>query len=58
MFYWYIDQDVRTLLTHPGVAALNLTIVVLFGWRLWRFTIVPFIFPNSPKVYPYWVPCQ
>ncbi|KAL9102989.1 MAG: hypothetical protein Q9187_009061, partial [Circinaria calcarea] len=25
-------------------------------WRLWKFTIVPILFPNDPKELPYWVP--
>ena len=23
-----------------------------FAWRLWRFTVVPFLYPNEPKLLP------
>ena len=36
------------------------TIVVLLTllllWRLWRFTVVPFLWPSEPKPLPYWIP--
>ena len=25
-------------------------------WSLWTFTMVPKLWPNEPKVYPYWMP--
>lgn len=28
----------------------------LLGWRLWKFTLVPIIWPDDPKVLPYWIP--
>jgi hypothetical protein len=35
---------------------IALPIIVLLLWRLWRFTIVPFLFPNQPRTLPYWLP--
>ncbi|KAL8977952.1 MAG: hypothetical protein Q9205_006351 [Flavoplaca limonia] len=28
----------------------------LLSWRIWRFTITPWLYPNDPKELPYWVP--
>ena len=30
---------------------------VLCLWRLWRFTIRPYLRPDEPKELPYWIPC-
>lgn len=27
-------------------------------WRLWRFTIIPALYPQEPKETPYWFPSQ
>ena len=31
-------------------------LMVLFLWRIWRFTLAPFLWPHEPKPLPYWVP--
>ncbi|KIM95614.1 hypothetical protein OIDMADRAFT_205961 [Oidiodendron maius Zn] len=31
-------------------------ILALILWRLWRFTVSPFLHPERPKEFPYWVP--
>lgn len=31
-------------------------LATLLAWRLWRFTILPTLHPNSPREYPYWIP--
>lgn len=41
---------------HPLLVAGTAAIVVLISWRIWKFTLVPNIWPNDPKVLPYWVP--
>lgn len=28
----------------------------LVTWRLWRFTVAPYLYPKEPKVLPYWIP--
>jgi hypothetical protein len=33
-------------------------ILALILWRLWRFTVSPFLHPERPKEFPYWVPCK
>lgn len=33
-----------------------LSIGFLLLWRLWRFTITPWLYPNDPKELPYWIP--
>ncbi|KAI5866714.1 putative cytochrome p450 [Durotheca rogersii] len=29
---------------------------LLFVWRAWRFTVLPFLHPDQPKEFPYWIP--
>ncbi|KAH8586512.1 cytochrome P450 [Bisporella sp. PMI_857] len=29
---------------------------VLLLWRLWTFTVLPFLYPEMPKTLPYWLP--
>lgn len=41
---------------HSVPSILVLCLVALIAWRLWRFTVVPFLFPKEPKVLPYWIP--
>src|SRR5690349_522501 len=38
------------------VPALATTAALWVGWRLWRFTISPALYPNAPKSPPYPVP--
>lgn len=40
-----------------SIAAL-LLLAVLLSWRLWRFTITPWLYPNDPKELPYWIPSR
>lgn len=43
--------------THPTTGMFIGTMAtLLFGWRFWRFTVVPLLYPNEPKVLPYWIP--
>ncbi|QLI73895.1 uncharacterized protein G6M90_00g105150 [Metarhizium brunneum] len=35
-------------------AAFVLSTLVL--WRLWRFTVLPWLYPDLPKEFPYWIP--
>lgn len=30
--------------------------LLLLAWRLFAFTILPFLYPRDPKEYPYWIP--
>lgn len=27
-------------------------------WRLWMFTVKPWLWPDDPKDLPYWIPCK
>ena len=41
------------------VLATAIFVVVLcslFIFRLWSFTITPWLYPNKPKYLPYWIP--
>ncbi|KAL4932112.1 cytochrome P450 [Aspergillus undulatus] len=31
-------------------------VLCIMSWRLWRFTIRPFLHPDEPKEVPYWIP--
>lgn len=33
-------------------------ILALLVWRLWRFTVIPWLRPDEPKELPYWIPCK
>jgi hypothetical protein len=37
---------------------LLLLITALSLWRLWTFTLLPWLNPNEPKEVPYWIPCK
>ena len=30
----------------------------LLLWRLWKYTVLPFLKPEEPKRLPYWIPCE
>jgi hypothetical protein len=42
---------------HAPVTLLVL-IMALLLWRLWTFTILPWLSPKEPKEVPYWIPCK
>lgn len=31
---------------------------LLLSWRLWMFTVKPWVWPRQPKELPYWIPCK
>ncbi|KAI1173441.1 putative cytochrome p450 [Nemania sp. FL0916] len=33
-------------------------VVALGSWRIWRFSLLPFLHPDQPKELPYWIPCH
>jgi hypothetical protein len=42
---------------HPtAVSVISTLAAILLAWRFWRFTAVPILYPNEPKVLPYWIP--
>ncbi|KAK3682777.1 cytochrome P450 [Podospora appendiculata] len=34
------------------------TVCTIVGWRLWMFTIKPWLRPDEPRDVPYWIPCH
>ncbi|KAI0885806.1 putative cytochrome p450 [Annulohypoxylon maeteangense] len=34
------------------------SLITLFTWRVWRFTVSPMLNPSHPKEFPSWVPCH
>jgi hypothetical protein len=35
-----------------------LSILLLLLWRLWKFSLKPYLYPDDPKELPYWIPCR
>jgi hypothetical protein len=31
-------------------------VVLLLLWRIWTFTVLPALYPQEPKMIPYWIP--
>lgn len=31
-------------------------VTLLLSWRIWTFTILPALYPQEPKMIPYWIP--
>ncbi|KAL9109060.1 MAG: hypothetical protein Q9227_006300 [Pyrenula ochraceoflavens] len=48
-----VSSNLFSLVLSQAVVCL-LSVLVL--WRAWRFTISPFLHPDRPKEFPYWVP--
>lgn len=40
----------------PDISAIALGAIALGIWRIYRFTIVPMMYPDDPKELPYWIP--
>ena len=38
-------------------ALLSIPIVSWVIWRIWKFTLLPALYPDEPKAYPYLIPC-
>ncbi|KAL2751871.1 hypothetical protein ACRALDRAFT_2114777 [Sodiomyces alcalophilus JCM 7366] len=45
----FVTQDARL-----GIPILLL--LSLLAWRVYTFTILPWLYPDDPKEYPYWIP--
>ncbi|PVI01874.1 hypothetical protein DM02DRAFT_654123 [Periconia macrospinosa] len=52
----YHVSMVEAISSKPYLMAALAGFAMLLLWRLYRFTIVPLIYPNDPKEYPYWIP--
>lgn len=40
------------------VALLSFLTVSWTIWRIWKFTVLPVLYPDEPKAFPYSVPCM
>ncbi|TGJ81870.1 hypothetical protein E0Z10_g6893 [Xylaria hypoxylon] len=38
------------------IRATVCVLLALISWRTWKFTVLPLLYPDRPKEYPYWVP--
>jgi len=52
------DALVSQVMSKPAIAMIAGASVLLFAWRLWRFTITPYFYPADPRELPYWIPCE
>ena len=39
----------------PSIILISLLLVLLL-WRFWAFTVMPALYPDNPKEFPYWMP--
>ena len=49
---------VADLQNNSGLALICLLATTWLLWRLWRFEILPLIYPDDPKELPYWIPSK
>ncbi|KAM0802922.1 cytochrome P450 [Usnea florida] len=57
--YAIFDTVVSTVSFHTSSLlsiVLLSSLVALLVWRLWVFTVIPALYPNDPKEFPYWFP--
>ena len=40
------------------VDVVLILIALLLLWRVWRFTLMPYWWPDEPKEIPYWIPSR
>ena len=52
-----LTQFITSLLASRVLwASATILLIWFLGWRLWRFHLVPALWPHEPKPLPYWVP--
>lgn len=52
-FYKQIDDD------HSHLLSIFSSLFVLYlSWRVWTFTIFSWVYPQEPRIVPYWIPGQ
>lgn len=51
-------QVLDTICDSTTLIVLLIGAGLLLTWRLWRFSILPRLYPNEPKKAPYWIPCE
>jgi hypothetical protein len=42
--------------SRPDISSIALGAIALVSWRIYRFTIIPMMYPDDPKELPYWIP--
>lgn len=59
---WSLDpQDIYAFRTSFRSVATQITVSILLAllvWRIWKFTVLPMIYPELPREFPYWIPCE
>lgn len=50
----FLKRSFQTIL----VRSIGYLSLALFTWRFWKFILRPFLHPEYPKEYPYWIPCK
>lgn len=51
-FFSAVDQRL-----HLSLAILTI-LLPLSIWRIWKFTVCPYLQPEEPKELPYWIPSK
>lgn len=53
------DHLLRPLEEEPSLFVTTCILIFAWiSWRLWRFIIAPFLYPNDPRELPYWIPSE
>ncbi|KAI0965081.1 putative cytochrome p450 [Xylaria arbuscula] len=51
-----LTQELAKPLNFVLTKLLVSLLAALIAWRIWRFSILPFLHPDQPKEFPYWIP--
>ncbi|KAJ6016993.1 cytochrome P450 [Penicillium sp. IBT 35674x] len=51
-------QALDSISDSTTLIVLSIAAGLLLTWRLWRFSVLPRLYPNEPKEAPYWIPCH
>lgn len=56
-----LQQLLPASLTHEGkmsylYSSFIMVTVTWLSWRIWAFTLKPFLEPREPRLLPYWIP--
>lgn len=52
-----VDTTVTQVFLDPLVSAIiSICLLSYLLWRIWNFTVMPWLRPDEPMPLPYWVP--
>ncbi|RAH69240.1 cytochrome P450 [Aspergillus aculeatinus CBS 121060] len=55
---WLVSRHTSPLgaVESPLVFTTIFAVILWSGWYLWRFYVAPTLYPNEPRLLPYWIP--